>query len=50
MEGQGTFDLRRHTAGDRAQALAELGLRGAELGEGVREVLELVVELFFYLA
>jgi hypothetical protein len=47
---ESTFDLGRDTARDRAQTLAELGLCGAQLGEGGREVLELVVELFFYLA
>jgi hypothetical protein len=44
-----TFNLRRHTAGNRAQTLAEFGLRGAQLREGICEVFELVVELLLYL-
>lgn len=40
---QPTFKLRVHTTGYGAQTLAELGLRGAQLGEGGGEVLELVV-------
>lgn len=30
---------------DRSQALLELGLRGLELGEGIREVFQLIVQL-----
>jgi hypothetical protein len=44
-----TFNLARNTSSNRPQTLPELRLRGAQLGEGAREVLELVVELLFYL-
>jgi len=30
---------------DRSQALLELGLRGLELGEGIREAFQLLVQL-----
>ena len=45
-----TFYLRRHTGNDRAQTFSEFCLGGAELGEGVGEVFEFVVELLLYLA
>ncbi len=41
-----TIHLAIHPVGDTPQAFLELGLRGAQLGEGVGEVFEFVVELF----
>jgi hypothetical protein len=35
----------RYALMDRSQALLELGLRGLELGEGIREVFQLLVQL-----